>query len=99
MNDKVDISTTKLSVSEISFHKKVTNLSPIFFPFCFQGKAKLILDKRTHFKPPGRGCSTNVYTGRLHLEVQPYTSFCLEKGTPFVYYLPLRNGTPFTNPV
>ena len=31
MNDKVDISTTKLSVSEISFHKKATNtLEPTF---------------------------------------------------------------------
>ena len=41
--------------------------------------------------------STNIYTGRLHPEVQPlnflYTIFH-EKGTPFVYLL-LTNGTPF----
>ena len=31
MNDKVDISNTKLSVSEIAFHKKVINtLEPTF---------------------------------------------------------------------
>ena len=44
------------------------------------------------------GNSTNVYTGRPRLEVQPltllYTVFH-EQGTPFLYLL-LKNGTPFT---
>ena len=46
----------------------------------------------------GVGYSTNVYTRRFHLEVQPltllYTIFH-EKGSSFVYLL-LTNGTPFT---
>ena len=42
----------------------------------------------------GGGYSTNFYTGRLRLEVQPLT-LLNEKGTPFVY-LPLTNGIPFT---
>ena len=46
----------------------------------------------------GVGYSRNVYTGRLHPEVQPltllYTLFH-EKGTPFVHFL-LTNGNPFT---
>ena len=42
--------------------------------------------------------SSNVYTGRLHPEVQTITLSCTifhEKGTPFIYLL-LTNGTPFT---
>ena len=40
------------------------------------------------------GYSTNFYTGRLRLEVQPLT-LLNEKGTP-LKYLPLTNGIPFT---
>ena len=50
-----------------------------------------------YFNYPGEGgwgYSTNFYTGRLRLEVQPLT-LLNEKGTPFVY-LPLTNGIPFT---
>ena len=47
--------------------------------------------------PPPARYSTNVYTGRLRLMVQPltllYTIFH-KKGTPFVY-LSLTNGTPW----
>ena len=42
----------------------------------------------------GGGYSTNFYTGRLRLEVQPLT-LLNEKGTPFVFLL-LTNGAPFT---
>ena len=47
----------------------------------------------------GRCYSTNSYTGRLRPEGQPltllYTIF-YEKGTPFVYLLLTKDGTPFT---
>ena len=42
----------------------------------------------------GGGYSTNFYTGRLRLEVQPLT-LLNEKGTP-LKYLPLTNDIPFT---
>ena len=50
-----------------------------------------------YFNYPGEGgggYSTNFYTGRLRLEVQPLT-LLNEKGTPSVY-LPLTNGISFT---
>ena len=47
----------------------------------------------------GGGDSTNAYTGRLSLEVQPltllYDTIFHEKGTPFLHLL-LTNGTPLT---
>ena len=49
-----------------------------------------------YFNYPGEGggYSTNFYTGRLRLKVQPLT-LLNEKGTP-LKYLPLTNGIPFT---
>ena len=47
----------------------------------------------------GEGYATNVYTGSLHPEVQPFTLLYIifhEKGVSFAYLL-LTNGTSFTN--
>ena len=83
MNDKVDISTTKLSFSEIAFHNKVINTFGTNFLICSQssslsaskGKPSSFLINAHISNPLGGGCSTNVYTGRLHLEVQPLYLF------------------------
>ena len=83
MNDKVGISTTKLSSSEIAFHNKVINTFGTNFLICPQssslsaskGKPSSFLIKAHISNPRGGGCSTNVYTGRLHLEVQPLYLF------------------------
>ena len=105
MNDKVDVSNTKLSVSEIAFHKKVINTLEPNFLICPQssslpaskGKPSSFLINAHISNPRGGGAQQMFIRGGSTSRFNPYTSFCLEKGTPFVYYLPLTNGTPFTN--
>ena len=102
MNDKVDISNTKLSVSEIALHNDGTQLFNLSLSSSLpasKGKPSSFLINAHISNPRGGGAQQMFIRGGSTSRFNPYTSFCLEKGTPFVYYLPLRNGTPFTNPV
>ena len=68
-----------------------------FLLWCDLRSKRFCLSAAHTGKGEGGVCSTNVYTGRLRLMVQPltllYTIFH-KKGTPFVYLL-LTNGTPW----
>ena len=101
MNDKADISSTKLSLSEIAYNNKVNTLGPT----TFSQSSSLSASKRkpssflinAHISnPPGKGVTQQMFTrGGFTRRSNPITLFCLEKVTPFIS-LPLTNGSPFT---
>ena len=100
MNDKADISNTKLSLSEIAYNNKVNTLGPTTFSqssslSASKGKPSSFLINAHISNPQERGLLNKCLYGEASPEVQPHNPFFLEKVTPFIS-LPLTNGSPFT---
>ena len=101
INDKVGISNTKLSFSEIAFNNKVNTLEPTTFSqssslSASKGKPSSFLINVHISNPRERRLLNKMFIrGGFTPRSNPLPLFFLEKVTPFIS-LPWTNGSPFT---